>query len=63
MARCDVFAHPWPVARKALKMSYMDLSDDDVRQGHIGDGLLRIMLISLLGVTIALSFMLAAHTG
>lgn len=44
-------------------MSYMDLSDDDVRQGHIGDGLLRIMLMSLLGVTIALAVMLAAHAG
>lgn len=35
-------------------MSYMDLSDDDIRQGHIGDGLLRIMLVSLGGVSIAM---------
>lgn len=35
-------------------MSYMDLSDDDIRQGHIGDGLLRIMLVSLAGVSIAM---------
>lgn len=35
-------------------MPYLDLSDDDIRQGHIGDGLLRIMLVSLAGASIAM---------
>lgn len=35
-------------------MTYMDLSDDDIRQGHIGDGLLRIMVVSLIGVSTAM---------
>lgn len=35
-------------------MTYRDLTDDDIRQGHIGDGLLRIMLVSLAGVSVAM---------
>jgi hypothetical protein len=32
----------------------MDLSDDDIRQGHTGDGLLRIMLVSLAGAALTM---------
>ena len=35
-------------------MAYMDLSDDDIRQGHVGDGLLRILLLSLCGGAVAM---------
>ena len=42
-------------------MSYLDLSDDDVRQGHIGDGLLRIMLVSLAGAALALAAALCVY--
>lgn len=44
-------------------MSYRDLTDDDVRQGHIGDGLLRIMMISLSGAVIALIGVLSGYIG
>lgn len=42
-------------------MAYMELSDDDIRQGHIGDGLLRIMLVSLTGVTMAMAVALCFY--
>ncbi len=59
----DNIAHGLSVKRKALEMSYRDLTDDDVRQGHIGDGLLRIMMISLSGAVIALIGVLSGYIG
>lgn len=35
-------------------MAYMDLSDEDIRQGHIGDGLLRMLFLSLGGAAVAM---------
>jgi hypothetical protein len=35
-------------------MTYNNLTDDDIRGGHIGDGLLRTLLISLIGVSVTL---------
>jgi hypothetical protein len=42
-------------------MAYMDLSDDDIRQGHTGDGLLRILLLSLGGAAVAMIAALCAY--
>lgn len=35
-------------------MAYMDLTDDEIRQGHIGDGLLRMLLLSFGGAAVAM---------